>query len=301
MGKKHDPQLSKKAKNTPNTERLTPSTDTKVNEVVAETAANVAHNADRVATKTEATTASAAREEVTQAAEAQIPRALQKLIDEGKELTALKNKRDVQYAYKMGMIAVELMDDPGKSYGDGAVATFAEECDVDESTLRHHAAIARAWEAQPFAELVKKGLSLSHLEKLAGVKDEKKREQLIDRVVAERLSSKALGLLIKESKASKDSQDDDVQGDPAGSDVSEDRVTKAINEMDNGIARLIQKMEPLLTSPQRVSPKAVQRLTRMREDHQKFGEKIDALLEQALKQTNTMLPVIAAASTLHTQ
>ncbi|MBE2254337.1 MAG: hypothetical protein IAE78_32720 [Myxococcus sp.] len=100
--------------------------------------------------------------------------------------------------YTLGVLVRDAMEDA--TYGDAALAAFAEKLHLDESTLRIHATVTRVWDEKEFKALAKRRgdtkpsyrLSWSHFVLLAGVEDGRTRNALISASFAEALSEKAL-------------------------------------------------------------------------------------------------------------
>lgn len=125
---------------------------------------------------------------------------LAKAVRDGARILNDLTENELDRRYALGVLIRDAM--ANTTYGDAALAAFAEKLCVDENTLYAHAAVVRAWPSRSqYVALTKRRgenmnyrLTWSHLVLLAGV-DKSKRKDLIGAAFAEELSVRELRTL----------------------------------------------------------------------------------------------------------
>lgn len=119
-----------------------------------------------------------------------------------KRLLASSEKQDVRTRYEIGRVVAQVRGERAK-YGSDAVGKLERALGLDENTLRRYERIANTWTPTQVSTLLKRTnpygrpLSWSHLDVLAEVVDEKKRESLLKQALREGLSVRELAKRVR--------------------------------------------------------------------------------------------------------
>ncbi len=127
----------------------------------------------------------------------QLTPALESAIEKAKEYERDASKTELEKRYAIGKLAKDVQDDPEK-YGKRGMLRLANALGRDKSTLFRAATIAKHWDSAAFRRLKGRaapngiGITWSHLELVAKRKKRSERDVLLNRIVEEGLSVRAL-------------------------------------------------------------------------------------------------------------
>ena len=130
--------------------------------------------------------------------------ALQEQCELVRELLSKADVDEIRTRYRIGQVIASLRERPNL-YGMRAVGTLADAVGRDEATLYRYAQVVDCWDADALEALLKRtgapSLSWSHLLVLAGVSDEERRKELLEEVLAQGVSVRKLGRLVRDEDA----------------------------------------------------------------------------------------------------
>jgi hypothetical protein len=161
------------------------------------------------------------------------------------EVARLRNRiakatvADAMVRHDIGTVVKKVRGNRAK-YGARALAQLERAFDFDENTLRRFEAVAELWTASGLAKLLarknSKGLpvSWSHLELLAEVASDGKRDKLIEKTLAESLTVRQLRLLVHPPQAA---TNEAMEGQASGV-IRIRQVTNHVVEVTRDVERL---------------------------------------------------------------
>jgi hypothetical protein len=146
---------------------------------------------------------------------------LRRKLEAVRELLAAATADEVRGRHGVGVLILEVKTDENR-YGKGAVAKLANSIGVDATTLYRYAAVAKVWDAPTVRSLLRrKGphgqpASWCHLMELVRVPSASCRKKLLERVLVEGLSVRALVGLVREAGGEHEADDAETESGSAG-------------------------------------------------------------------------------------
>lgn len=118
------------------------------------------------------------------------------------EISNAANKEALPHFYEAGVSARKLLESKTREqlYSNRVVQRFANQCHTTDKQIYECIMVSRAWTKAEFQKLVDRGLTYSHIVRLAAVRTDDDRKKLAAEIVSEGLTVEATSQRIKQEK-----------------------------------------------------------------------------------------------------